>query len=214
MVSTFVYLLIILVFSIIGILKFKYCDITFKLLTALLFYTFISEVISTFLEYTSGNNSIPQKIYTLFHIAIFTSIYYTIFDQPLIKKIVLFVGVIFFLYALYYIIKFNKSELPSYLIMLDAIILVFFSILYYFELVLNPNVENILSSGNFWLNTSVILYFTGVFIFFASFNYLLLHNKNILIQLGNIKNFFLDPLHYFLLGLSLCFHLNAKKKLI
>ena len=211
MIDNIIYLVILLLDSLFGLIYYKKCDCSFRLLTILLVFTFISETISLVLSSVTKNDSLPEKIYTPVHILLFSSIYYILLRSPSYQKIIVTLGSVVFIGALVVISMYSRRELPSWIIMIDAAMLVAFSILYFFELIHEPTEDKILTSGPFWLNTSVLIYFSGTFIFFASFEYLLHNNKEALIELSAIKDILFDPLHYLLLGLALVLHIRRQK---
>lgn len=211
MINDIVYLFILLLDSVYGLIFYKKCNLVFRLLAILLLLTFISETVSLVLSLTIKNDSLPEKIYTPVHILLFSAIYYELLQTLSYKRTIVLLSSIVLLSALVVILVNSKKELPSWIIMMDAAMLVIYSLLYFFELIQDPREDNILSSGSFWLNTSVVIYFIGTFIFFASFEYLLHHDKKVLIDLVNIKDIFFDPLHYLLFGVALVLHVRSQK---
>jgi hypothetical protein len=198
---TVLYLVVILYSSIIGLIKFRRLDLAFKLLTLLLMGTFVSETISTISMYVFRNNSLNGKIYLSFHIIAFGLIYYNLFDKPTIRKIILSITAVFFLSSI--IINFIHAPrlLPSYMIMVQSLLLVGYSILYFFKLFQAPTEEEIISSSKLWFNSSVLIYFSSSFVIWASFYYLYLH-KRVYLDLNLILTL-LNIFHYSLFGISL-----------
>lgn len=208
--SDYIYLGILLSSAFLGFIKFKKCSLTFKLVTIFLFVTFCKETPNTILAYIS-NNSFLQNIYTPIHVGFFVSIYYTMIVSGKIKIFILYFGVVVFAGTLIGVLSSPMDKLPWILISIDAMMLVIFSILYFYELIKYPIDENIFASGYMWLNASVLIYFTTSFIFWISFPYIAKQDNArqdllfyILDQLGSV--------HYFLLLIALYLHIRQQSK--
>jgi hypothetical protein len=120
------------------------------------------------------------------------------------KKIIAFFSGILLIVSLISFLLNTEAVMPSYLITIESIMLLFFSILFFYQLLDHPYEQNLLTMGEFWLNSSVCVYCMGSFFFWASFYYLYRHH----IVLPGLKVIMdtLDILHYLLLGLAIFFY--------
>lgn len=201
MTLTIIYLAVILYSSIIGLIKFRRLDVPFKVLTLLLMGTFVSETISTISLYVFRNNSLNGKIYLSFHIIIFGILYYYLFEKRGLRTMIAVITVIFFILSLIFEFVNALPVLPSYMIMVQSLLLVVYSILYFFKLFRAPTEQEIINTAKLWFNSSVLIYFSSSFVIWASFYYLYSH-KRVFLDLNLILTL-LNIFHYSLFGISL-----------
>jgi len=90
--------------------------------------------------------------------------------------------------------------------------LIVFAVMYFFQLLKYPYEHDLLSMGEFWLNSSVLVYSTGSFVGWVSFSYVYRHHIS-LPSLPVIMNA-LDILHYTLLGAAIFFHVKRKSIIV
>ena len=77
-------------------------------------------------------------IYTPIHVGFFVSIYYTMIVSGKIKIFILYFGVVVSAGTLIGVLSSPMDKLPWILISIDAMMLVVFSILYFYELIKYP----------------------------------------------------------------------------
>lgn len=198
--------------ALLGIFNIRKCNLLFRLLTFYVLYTLISELISYAASYIWQNNSLVMKIYLFAEISFMGGIYYLLFRHSRQKKIILVYASILFLFCLVVSIVNREALFPGYLVALESIMLIVFSVMYFFQLLKYPYEHDLLSMGEFWLNSSVLVYSTGSFVGWVSFSYLYRHQIN-LPSLPVIMNA-LDILHYTLLGVAIFFHVKRKSILM
>jgi hypothetical protein len=191
-----------------GLFYFRKSGILFRLLTLYLLYTLISEVVSYISSRLFQNNSLVQKIYLFVEIIFISGIYYSLFKYSRKKRIILFLSSFLFLFCFFYFILDKQALLPGYPLTLESIMLIIFSVMYFYQLLKYPYEHDLLSMGEFWLNSSVLVYSTGSFVFWVTFHYLYSHHI-VLPGLPVIMNA-LDILHYSLFGLAIFFHVKRK----
>lgn len=180
----------------------------FRVLTLYLSYTLVSEIVSLAVSYVWHNNSLVQKVYLCAEIVFMGGIYYLLFRHSRQKKVIIIFSILLFLFCLIFFIANGEALLPAYPLTAESIAFIVFSVMYFFQLLKYPYEQDLLSMGEFWLNSSVLVYSTGSFIFWVSFYYLYNHHI-ILPGLPVIMNA-LDILHYALLGLAVFFHVKRK----
>lgn len=191
-----------------GLFHFRKSGILFRLLTLYLLYTLISEVVSFYSSKIFHNNSLVQKIYLFVEIIFISGIYYLLFRYSRKRRIIIVLAAFLFLFCFFYFILDKQAILPGYPLTLESIMLIIFSVMYFYQLLKYPYEHDLLSMGEFWLNSSVLVYSTGSFVFWVTFHYLYSHHI-VLPGLPVIMNA-LDILHYFLLGLAIFFHVKRK----
>lgn len=208
MIRNIIYLSIILIAALFGIVNIKKCNTAFKLLTYFLCYTFLSETTAQIFSHVLKNNSLIHKIYLPIHVVFFCGIYYNLFIENSLKKICLYTLVILFAFVVLLEVINKQAILPAYGIMVEAIVLVAFSILYFYQLLINPSEKKIIQTGEFWLNSSVLFYFSGSFLFWCTFNYFFHHKLSFAPYM--IMLWVLNLIHYSILSLALFLHIRKK----
>jgi len=151
--------------------------------------------------YVFRNNSITGKIYLSFHIIVFGMLYYYLFDKRRIRKTIAIITMTFFTLSVVFDLIDTLQILPSYMIMVQSLLLVVYSILYFFKLFRAPTEEEIINSSKLWFNSSVLIYFSSSFVIWASFYYLYSH-KRVFLDLNLILTL-LNIFHYSLFGVSI-----------
>lgn len=186
---------------IIGCIVYIKSNRSFKILTFYLGYTFLSEGVSLYFRNSHHNNSLILKIFLLVEIASIGTIYFYLFESLIYKRIVLFLSTAFFIFCLSYIILHPEPILPGYLVSTEDLLFILFSILYYRQLLEIPRQINLLKSGEFWLNSCMLINSAGSFAFWITFTYLWKHH----IKFPGLLNvmFALQLLEYSLMGLAL-----------
>jgi hypothetical protein len=203
-----IYRIVLLVVALLGIFNIRKCNLLFKVLTFYLLYTLISEIVSLIFSYAWHNNSLVQKIYLCAEIIFMGGIYYLLFRYSRQRKLVIIFSILLFVFCLVFFIVNGEALLPAYPLTLESIVLIVFSVMYFFQLLKYPYEHDLLSMGEFWLNSSVLVYSTGSFVFWASFYYLYRHH--IVLHGLEVIMTALDILHYALLGLAIFFHVKRK----
>jgi hypothetical protein len=209
MIRSVIYLTVILISMAVGLCQFRRSDYVFKVLTLLLLFTFLSETTSFAFAHLVGNNSLIHKIYAPLLVIFFCLIYYELFIARRVKILSICVSLVVFSFVLFVDIFQEKAVSPAYAIMVIALELIFFSILYFYQMISNPSIKDIGRSPEFWLNTGVLIYFTGSFIFWATFDYF--YHHGIIISQYMIVLWVLNIIYYSTLGISLYFHGKTKK---
>lgn len=129
-------------------------------------------------------------IFTLIEFGIFCIVYKMLFNNPkwnfvFLTLIPLF-GILIFLEAFYFG---NLEEMNIVSRNVELAILIFFSVLYFFDLLSKLENKNVLKQSSFWINTGVLLYASGNFFLFLFSNYLLTESPALLYALYSIHSF-------------------------
>jgi hypothetical protein len=203
-----IYRIFILAALVIGLIYYQKSNLPFRILTLYLGYTFLSECLSLYFRNSLHNNSLVQKIFLLVEIASVGLIYYLLFEIKLYKIVTQFITVCFFLFSLIFIFLYPEPILPSYLVAAEALFFIFFSLLFYRQLLVFPKEKDLLVSGAFWLNSSLLINSAGSFVFWITFRYLWNHH----ILFPNLLNilFALQLIEYTILGVALYLHGQQK----
>lgn len=208
MVRDIVYLILLLSVSVLGCIRYKRLDLSFRLLSFYCLYTFLSESISLILAYYIHNNSTVEKLYFPIEVIFLSFIYYILFESKRLKLVIIVLSSFLLVAAalLYYF--YPQPLLPSYLVTAESAVLMAYSILYFLQLISDPVESRLLALGEFWLNSSILIYSTGSFVFWLTFYYL--YHHKIFVPTLQIILFVLNILEGVMIAVSI--YLNSKTK--
>lgn len=99
-------------------------------------------------------------------------IYYRLFSGRY-SKLLLIAGAGFTVMVAYEIVTEGASASTSMLPVVSSLIFIGYSILYFYRLLKDLPAQRLSSLPGFWINVSVLFYFSGTFILFLSFTYLI-----------------------------------------
>lgn len=137
-------------------------------------YTFINELFVTNLLNIEINASVRFTLLSLFTVVEYSLFTYAIFlniKKSLYKRIIIAISPIFFMFAIFQF--FNpevKNNIDSISITIEYILLIIYSLFYFFEELNEPNTTFIYSSHSFWIVVGILIYSTGTFFFFMQSN--------------------------------------------
>jgi hypothetical protein len=119
------------------------------------------------------------------------------------KKVITGVIVFYALFAVFNILFFQSYlAYPSIPGAVSSLFLVSFSILLYAHIMKEGKIQILSQSSIIWINTAILLYYSGNFFFYILFNIILSYSRDFLIK---TLNFFalLILVFYFLIGIGL-----------
>ena len=144
-------------------------------------YTALNELllyILTIIRFSIGHpNSFPilYALFTIFEYILLGYYIYISLQAKIIKKSLLFFSAIFIVISLinFYTILLStkRSQLIDTIpVSTSAIILIVFSIIFFFEQIQSPKVQFIYSTPNFWIIVGIMIYFSGTFFLFLQYS--------------------------------------------
>jgi hypothetical protein len=181
--------------------------IHYRHLNELLRPLFILFVISGVIEITNkvhleiGVNNL--YIFHIFTVLEFTliSLFYSrffkrYFNSILIKiPIILFLGVCVVDYAIN-----GFKFIDSFSISIESIVLIFYSLLLFYLVLKNLVFDNLLAAPVFWINTAILVYFSGNLVLFVFSNYMMANSNNTHFILWALIHSFLNIVYNILLS--------------
>lgn len=171
-VSHYLYTALLLVCVLIGIFHFKKLSAPFKVLTVFLALTFADEIISAILAVNKISNSLLYTLYTPFHFLLLSLVCFLLSKTKFNRTLIIIFAALYSLFYFIYLSNFSGKKLPFELILVDAFLLVCYSILGYYQLLQQPD-ENILKNSSFWFYNSIVIFFCGSFVHWLSYPFLL-----------------------------------------
>ncbi len=144
----------------------------------LIIISFLIDIYSTFLKAKNFNTLWLANIYTISESIILIYFFWQIFQTKISKKIVsisVFVILSTWISQNIFLGKFNQLDNLS--IGIESIILIILSLYYYFQVVRTSDDLMIYSRPNFWLVTAFLIYASGTFFLYISWNSLQKESK-------------------------------------
>lgn len=133
-------------------------------------YTFINDllVINAFNLQTKGNTTfILLSVFTIVEYLLFAFVIYLNLKTLVFKRIIIIVSPLFLLLCIYLLLNpGNKADIDSVSITVEYILIIAFSLFFFFEELNEPNTTFIYASYTFWLIVGILIYSTGTFFFF------------------------------------------------
>ncbi len=175
----FIILSLILVSVIIGVVRYKKATAPFKLLIIYLILTLVSECISEAMAKLSHNNMIMYHIFAPVEYVFYTLIYRKIFSGKL-KQIITYLMIPVLAFALINSLFFQKTNtFPSNFLLSYQVIFLFYALMGFRQMLLDPKQVSIYKQSFFWLNLSLMLFSTTLFLYFGLLNFSIRHGMNI-----------------------------------
>ena len=143
-----------------------------KILTIVLVINFIIDTIATILLYNDYYTTEMYSIYNIFSFEFYLYILYSIIKSQKAKRIMVYILVgfpIFWFVNLFFIQGFHNFQSISYA--LGCLLIVSFSIFYFFELFQHPISVKLINEPAFWLTSGLLFYYCCIFPFAAMLNF-------------------------------------------
>ncbi len=165
-----------------ALVNYKQLDKTLKIAALFFLISLLVDLLAALTTQLQVTNNMPLiHLFTVISILFFTAIYYNAFFRPLLKKVILVLSGFAML-----IVIFNLAfiegiwEYPSISITVLSVLLIFFSLAYFYELLNRQEFIHIEKLGIFWINAGVLLYFAiNIFLFMLYKQFSDEHKKDI-----------------------------------
>lgn len=157
----------ILLLQLIVVIRWKQFDPVQRLISVIVILTFLNEGTTWLLLHLDENNLWVYHFYTPMTFIVMGLVYGRVL-KPLVNIRVIYLGIL--LFVIFGIINSlfiqNLIEFNSNAVRLSSILYVVFSILYFFRLLRFPMDISLTKVPMFWLNTGVLVYYSGTLILF------------------------------------------------
>ena len=173
-----------------------------KILGLLVLTSGLSDLLS--INFIRFNNEI-NNIYTIIQFFILCSIFYLCFNNVKVKQLLLFSSFLFLIFSVINILLIEGfTSRNTNLRTVSGIFFIIISVYYFNYLLQNQPVDNIIRFPMFWINSAILIYFSGNIFLYAANNiisferiylfYYLIHNilnviKNLLFSVAFIAQF-------------------------
>ncbi len=169
----------------------------------LLVFTLLIEIISSFLAYRGINNIFVINLFTFFEF-LFIVLFYKRFFDAFKKTYFHFILIALFLCLVIFttFLANNIKLIDNLSVSIEAIILIVYALLAFFIIMKKMVYEDILSTPFFWINSSVLIYFSGNIFLFIFSSYLQNHNESSQYLKLYIIHSVLNILYYLILSIA------------
>jgi hypothetical protein len=158
--------------------NYRYLDKVLKIAAAFFLVSAVFDLVLQLVVRMGINNNHPLiYIFIIVSVLFFAAIYFYAFFNPKLKKAILILSAIALLIILFNVIFIESIwDYPSLSITVLGVLLIFFSLMYFYQLLNRQEFIHIEKQGLFWINTGVLFYFSINLFLFMLFRQILLRH--------------------------------------
>lgn len=193
----------------VGLYTYKQLNKELKMLFYYVAVGFCTEIFIWLLLKAGVKNNTPGlHFYIMFEFMIWAFFYMQCLKGFVHKKYIIVVTVLFEVYCI--INMFFIQDLKSYPFTrtIEDLLMVLFAVLFYTKVISDARIENLSKSPFIWINSSVLLYFTGNFFYNLMFVYMLNVDRMFILSTAVYIFGLFNSLYYF--GIAIGFLLHRK----
>ncbi len=156
--------------------NYRYLDKVLKIAATFFLVSAVFDLMLQLVMRMGINNNHPLiYIFVIVSILFFAAIYFYAFFNPTLKKVILILSAIALLITLFNVIFIERIwDYPSLSITVLGVLLILFSLGYFYQLLNRQEFVHIEKQGLFWINTGVLFYFSINLFLFMLFRQILL----------------------------------------
>jgi hypothetical protein len=186
---------------IVGSITIKsFSNISYRIILIYCFIYALFEAIGWYFVLHHWQNHFLQNTMSYLDISFLGIYFYTVLDLTLMKKIVLLLISTTILFTLWSHWgsgqDFNRMD--SFALSVGSLSLIAMSLLFFYQLLNNLEIENILKYPHFWINVGILIYFSGAFFTFIFAEYITFSQDKSVSAYISINAFLLFFQHIFL----------------
>jgi hypothetical protein len=158
--------------------NYRYLDKVLKIAAAFFLVSAVFDLVLQLVVRMGINNNHPLiYIFIIVSVLFFAAIYFYASFNPKLKKAILILSAIVLLIILFNVIFIESIwDYPSLSITVLGVLLIFFSLMYFYQLLNRQEFIHIEKQGLFWINTGVLFYFSINLFLFMLFRQILLRH--------------------------------------
>lgn len=200
------------VVAILCLYKFKSREIHIRLIGFSFLIAFIANVATVAmakLQWREFHNT-PTIFYVISNFFLLTAAYYHLLGRKK-KMVFILIAVVFLITAVLNSYLYQKSSLNSYSYVFQAIVIIVYTILYFYKLIADLPEQYIHRLPMFWINSSFLIFYSGTFILFTFTSYLTHVVKDNMITYWSFHNM-LSILEHLIIFVGLYYDISRLKK--
>ena len=162
---------------------FHYKHIVKELKTVSIFLCFVAvfEIICIILANYSINNLPFLHLYTIFEFSFLGLVFYQVFAHPSFKKAIIVTIIAFAAFAIinaFFIQTIYEFNTIAHAV--ESFLLILLALLFFFKVFHESAVMHLGKYPMFWINSGILIYFSGSFFLFIFSNYILMQSHDML----------------------------------
>lgn len=168
------YIFLVLIIGIIGVIRYKWLSLPFKILTWSSFMAFLLAIASKVFSFRYKNNIPILHLECITEFVFYSVVYYYLFKNKVIRKVIIVSIIAFSVSFVINAIFFQPffTLFPTNIDLPKQILFAIFSLLLFKEMLLYPLKINIINQSIFWFNTAMLFFATTMFFNLGLSNYL------------------------------------------
>ena len=168
------YTFLVLIIGIIGIVRYKWLSLPFKILTWSSFMAFVLAIASKVFSARYKNNFPILHLECITEFVFYSVVYYYLFKNKAIRKVIIVIIIVFSAAFVINAIFFQPffTLFPTNLDLPKQVLFAIFSLLLFKEMLLYPLKINIINQSVFWFNTAMLFFATTMFFNLGLTNYI------------------------------------------
>ncbi|MGH1384643.1 hypothetical protein [Kordia sp.] len=156
------------------VFRYKRFNTTFKLIALLLVSAGVFALIGNILHRQAINNMVISHLYTIVEYICWSLVYIRLFDTKVVKKLVISSIFLVITFSIVNIFLWQPLDVyNSYSKTVESAFLLCFAIGWFYKIFVDQSIRRLEIHPVFWINSAVLIYFSGAFLLFVTNNFLL-----------------------------------------
>jgi len=170
------------------LIRYKAKQNYIKLLGLLLIASIMATACQFILFEVKVTPNYASTLYHIFELPLLATIYYLATNRTIPRTSVIVIGAAYVLFGMWNLIFIQKQNINSYTLVVESIIIIFYSLYYFYWLIEKLPTTQLHRLPMFWLNSAWIFFFSGNLFFFVFISYLVNVEKNDLLVYWTLHN--------------------------
>ncbi|WP_046757244.1 hypothetical protein [Kordia jejudonensis] len=182
----------------------------FKRFTKLFWTLAILLIVAAIISYSAyliylekENNMYLLHMYTVLEYALWSVFYYQLFENKVVKKVIVSMLIIFVIFSVTNTIYWQSlTTFNSYSRSVEGAFLLCFAIAWFYKVFVDRTIVRLETHPVFWINAGVLVYFSGSFLLFISNNFLVHISRQHFFEAWTLHGLFLI-IHYLFIAIGI-----------
>jgi hypothetical protein len=170
--------------------NYKHLDKVLKISALYFLVSVLSDLVLQWMNHAGVPNNWPAiHIYIALSVILLGAMYFYAFFIPALKKVILVFSVLVLVFMIVNMVWIETIwDYPSLANTVLSIMVIFFSLLYFYQLLVRQEFVHIEKQGLFWINAGMIFYFSINIFLFMLFKRMLSEHQEGFYMINNITN--------------------------
>lgn len=173
-----------------ALFNYRYLDKALKIAVVYFLASVLSDLLQQIFKYNGIYNNWPViHIYIVVSILLLGAMYYSAFINPLLKKVIaVTTALVFVVFITNIIFVDGLLDYPSLSNTILSMVLICFSLIYFYQLLSLQEFVHIEKQGLFWINAGILIYFAINIFLFMLFKRMMKEHQEGFYIINNITN--------------------------